>query len=257
MRLLIKLRATENSSYEMEYHHDIQGLIYNILRGSEYDNHKKQGYKFFAFSNIFPFNDLQKNDSRNLIISSPNSDFISYMKEQIDYLREIRIGQMKFKVDYCDKLNTILPTHDMFTLITGTPIITRIQRYRYEEAGEQQLINGYNSVFWRSDHPVDLFITQLEDNLIKKYNEYHALEDTIIEQRNPIFYKSRFLKQVSTKLFMGRDSEKATVIGTTWEFVFSGASPWIQFALDAGLGELGSMGFGFMNLKREVRQCNN
>jgi len=40
------------------------------------------------------------------------------------------------------------------------------------------------------------------------------------------------------------------VIGTTWEFAFNGSSHWIQFALDCGLGELGSMGFGFMNLKR-------
>ena len=41
------------------------------------------------------------------------------------------------------------------------------------------------------------------------------------------------------------------VIGTIWEFEFDG---WedrrlIQFALDAGLGERNSMGFGFMNLK--------
>jgi CRISPR-associated endoribonuclease Cas6 len=172
------------------------------------------------------------------------------MKEQMDYLREIRIGQMRFKVDYCDKLNVILPKHDMFSLITGTPIIVRIHRYKYEEIGEQQLINCYNAVFWRSDHPVNLFITQLEDNLIKKYNEYYALEDTNIQQRNPIFYQSRFKKQVSTKLYMGRDVKKATIIGTTWEFLFGGSSPWIQFAFDTGLGELGSMGFGFMNLMK-------
>jgi CRISPR-associated endoribonuclease Cas6 len=83
-RLLIKLRATEDTNYEMEYHHDLQGLIYNILRGSEYDNHNEKGYKFFTFSNIFPFSDLRKNDLRTLLISSPNGDFISYVKEQLD-----------------------------------------------------------------------------------------------------------------------------------------------------------------------------
>ncbi len=119
MRLLLKLRAVENTRYEMEYHHDLQGLIYNILRGSYYDNHNKQGFKFFTFSNIFLFYDLQKNDIRNLMISSPNDDFISYLKEQFDYIQQVRIGQMKFKIDYSDKLNIILPRDDMFTLITG------------------------------------------------------------------------------------------------------------------------------------------
>jgi CRISPR-associated endoribonuclease Cas6 len=69
--------------------------------------------------------------------------------------------------------------------------------------GEQQLTNDYKYVYWRMDHPVNLFITQLEDNLIKKYNEYYGLENTIIEQRNPIFHKSRFKKQISTRLSLG------------------------------------------------------
>jgi|SRR5690348_15490905 len=80
-RLLIKLPAKENSAYEMEYNHHIQGLIYRLLSGSKYDNHDKQGYKFFCFSNIFPFNDLRKNDQRNLIISSPNGELISYLRD--------------------------------------------------------------------------------------------------------------------------------------------------------------------------------
>jgi CRISPR-associated endoribonuclease Cas6 len=247
----------ENTQYEMEYHHDLQGLIYNILRGSDYDNHNKQGYKFFTFSNIFPFYDLQRNDMRNLLISSPNDDFISYLKEQFDYIQHIRIGQMKFKVDYSDKLNIILPRDDVFTLITATPILSKIHRYRYEEVGAQELVNGYDAAYWRSNHPVELFITQLENNLIKKYNQYHGLENAKIVQRNPVFYRSRFLKQVSTKLVLGRDIQKVPVIGTTWEFDFGKSSPWIQFALDAGLGELNSMGFGFMNLKKGIRNCNN
>jgi CRISPR-associated endoribonuclease Cas6 len=99
-RLLIKLLASHDSHYEMAYHKDVQGLIYTLLRGSAYDNHNKQGYKFFTFSNIFPFSNIRKNDQRNLMISSPNEDFVSYVKEQLEYLQDIRLGQMKFKVDY-------------------------------------------------------------------------------------------------------------------------------------------------------------
>jgi CRISPR/Cas system endoribonuclease Cas6 (RAMP superfamily) len=59
------------------------------------------------------------------------------------------------------------------------------------------------------------------------------------------------MKQVSTRLRFG-ENQKAILVGTTWEFFFEG-NPIIQFALDAGLGELCSMGFGFMNLLN--RQC--
>jgi CRISPR/Cas system endoribonuclease Cas6 (RAMP superfamily) len=46
---------------------------------------------------------------------------------------------------------------------------------------------------------------------------------------------------------MGRGSDKVTVIGTSWLFGF--ANPELaKFALDTGLGELNSLGFGFMNM---------
>ncbi|MEM3192943.1 MAG: CRISPR-associated endoribonuclease Cas6 [Candidatus Parvarchaeota archaeon] len=41
------------------------------------------------------------------------------------------------------------------------------------------------------------------------------------------------------------------MIGTVWEFGFEADvnRDMIQFALDVGLGERNSLGFGFMNLK--------
>lgn len=256
-RLLIKLRARDDSRYEMEYHRDIQGLIYNLLRGSNYDNyHDKPGYKFFTFSNIFPFSNIniRKNDMRNLIISSPKDDFISYLKQQLEYLQDIRIGQMKFRVDYCNEVDIRLSEHDTFSLITATPIIMRIHRYRYEEAGAINLVNGYKSIYWRKNHPVELFINQLENNLVKKYDEYyHRLEDDKAEERSPlpVFYSYKFLKQIATKVSTGAGLQKVTVIGTNWQFLLNGASELVRFALDTGLGELNSLGFGFMNMKRE------
>ena len=186
---------------------------------------------------------MQKNDLRNLIISSPNNEFISYLQEQLEYdSNNIRIGRMKFKIDYSDKLNVTLPNDGIFSLITGTPIIIRITKENYERMTEQQLTNGYEYVYWRTDHPVDWFLIQLEDNLIKKYNRYYGHEDTIIGQRNPIFQKSRFKKQISTRLSLGgKDSQQTIVIGTTWEFLFNSATSLVQFGLDTGLGELGSI----------------
>jgi len=254
-RLLIKLQATRDSKYETEYHKDVQGLIYRILRGSTYDNHNKQGYKFFAFSNIFPFINIRKNDRRNLIISSPNDDFVSYVKEQLEYVQDIRIGQMKFRVDQCTRFDMKLPKDDSFGLITGTPIITRIHQYRYEEVDASDLVGKYKSIYWRRNHPVDLFINQLEDNLVKKYFEYHhRVDDCKPQERSPLFYSYKFLKQVATRISTGPNLQHATVIGTTWLFMLNGDSELARFALDTGLGELNSLGFGFMNIKKPEKR---
>jgi CRISPR-associated endoribonuclease Cas6 len=103
----------------------------------------------------------------------------------------------------------------------------------------------------------DLFISQVENNLLKKYKEYQNLKSAIegeeltmslLQQSSfSLFQKFKFKKQISTRLFMkGFDQ---VIIGTVWEFSFSIDSnkDIIQFALDAGLGERNSLGFGFMN----------
>ena len=112
----------------MQYHYHLQGFIYSLLKGSKYhSSHDKEGYKFFCFSNMFPARNLKRNDLCTLIISSPNSEFISYLYEKLEiWNREIKIGSMKFKIDYVDKLEPRIPSNSLFTLITGTPIIFKI-----------------------------------------------------------------------------------------------------------------------------------
>jgi CRISPR-associated endoribonuclease Cas6 len=127
MRLLIKLRCIESGKYEMQYHYQLQGFIYNLIRGSMYDQiHNREGYKFFGFSNIFPAKDLRENDVRTLIISSLNSDFVEYLCGilQLSLSRgtQIKIGNMKFKIDSLRKLALRLPDMSPCSLITGTPI---------------------------------------------------------------------------------------------------------------------------------------
>lgn len=261
MRLLIRLRSIEDSKYEMQYHYHLQGFIYSLLKGSKYDYvHDKEGYKFFCFSNIFPAKDLKKNDIRTLIISSPDKEFVYHLNEMLLRLSnlEIKIGGMRFKVDYVDKLDVRLPRNSPFTLITGTPIIIRIPREKYK-AYDVDPKGKYDYVYWRSDHPIDLFVSQLENNLTKKYAEYFGLgNDNNMTELNVggvekprlfLFQKFKFKKQVSTKVpLKGFDQ---VVIGTVWEFGFDADAnrDMIQFALDAGLGERNSLGFGFVNLK--------
>lgn len=261
MRLLIRLRSLENSKYEMQYHYHLQGFIYNMLKDSKYSYlHDEEGYKFFCFSNIFPAYDLKQGDSRTLIISSPNEDFIEYLSVSLGHSYKepvsIAIGSMKFEIYGIEKFHPQIPMKSSFTLITGTPIIIRIRKEKYEEFGDK-LNTQYDEVYWRSDHPFILFIKQIESNLSKKYYEYAHLRglntkneiNHLPDSGTPFIQKFRFKKQISTRVYMKGGYH--TVIGTLWEFVFNPSithKQLIQFGLDSGLGERNSLGFGFMNM---------
>jgi CRISPR-associated endoribonuclease Cas6 len=261
MRLIVRLQAVENMPYEMQYHYHLQGFIYSLLRGSVYydDIHDKEGYKLFCFSNIFPAKDLEKNDVRTLIISSPDPEFIRYLHEilivRLNRLNELKIGTMKFNVDSMQELATRTPDNSSFSLITGTPIIVRIPKEKYT-AYDPELITKYDYVYWRIEHPTHLFINQLQDNIWKKYIQYHQERyvrygETSAQNYNnkPIFSDFRFKRQISTRLLINGYSQ--IVIGTVCEFVLSSNGnnkDIIEFAIDSGLGERNSLGFGFMNL---------
>jgi CRISPR-associated endoribonuclease Cas6 len=268
MRLLVKLRCIEDTQYEMHYHYHLQGFIYNLLKGSKYDYlHNKEGYKFFCFSNIFPAKDLVRNDIRTLIISSPDDEFVFYLLQIFDqpWNKTVRVGKMKFIIERTQILETSLPSNDKYSLITGTPIIVRANRNTYSKYGIKPRFD-YEYVYWRTEYPVEMFLFQLETNLRKKYQEFWNLSqdkdrnrsDRSLElgdtQMPSLFCRAGFKKQISTRLTMKGFEE--IVIATVWEFMFEGweNKKLLQFALDAGLGERNSLGFGFMNLAKDKEQ---
>lgn len=254
MRLLIRLRCTEDGQYEMQYHYHLQGFIYKLLEGSKYHYvHDKDGYKFFCFSNIFPAYDLRVGESRTLIVSSPNGEFIEYLKSILSkpWNQQVTVGKMKFSVEHVDEMTIRLPDAAPYSLITGTPIVVRIPKEKYLMHGIAPRHN-YEYLYWRSEYPLELFTSRIESNLINKYRQY-CNENGLTSPRdihNSMFQKFKFKKQISTRVFM-KDSEQI-IIGTVWEFFFEGweDKALVQFALDTGLGERNSLGFGFMNLAR-------
>jgi CRISPR-associated endoribonuclease Cas6 len=162
---------------------------------------------------------------------------------------------MIFTLTGIDIFHVELPYDDFtaFTLISGTPIVVRIPRYGYEQYGIEPKRN-YEYAYWRKEYTPSALVRQLEDNLGKKYAEYSS-RHLPFEQ---MFEKLRFKKQVAVPLLMkGRES---TVIGTLWEFHFQALNrekrEILQFGLDAGFGEMNSLGFGFMNLG-EVEHCHS
>ncbi|GIU72267.1 MAG: CRISPR-associated protein Cas6 [Candidatus Nitrosocaldaceae archaeon] len=248
MRLLIRLEAARDQKYKTDYHYNIHGFIYNLLKDSEFAHiHNKKGYKFFCFSNIFPISDMKKGDIKQLLISSPNSKFVKSLAYKLKIIKRsssvINIGDMKFLVRGYKVFNNRLDKENL-KLITATPIIIRINKDRYKEFGINPRYE-YDYLYWRKEYPLELFINQLEDNLYKKYEEYNSLK----LERERIINKLRFIKQVSTRLKIHNNEH--IVIGTLWEFWFDNINDNIikllKFGYDCGFGERNSLGFGFIN----------
>jgi hypothetical protein len=73
LRLLLKLVPKKSHAYVNDYHYHLQAAIYSLIReGRLPDVHEKKGYKFFCFSNIFPYGDFEQGKEMNLLVSSPD-----------------------------------------------------------------------------------------------------------------------------------------------------------------------------------------
>ena len=254
MRLLVGLEASSSFPYDLCYHHNLQGFIYSLLRGTEYAGiHDKDGCRFFSFSNLIPPTPIVKKGSRrSLVIASPDDHFIETLSQRLHQLaaKEARIGRMTFTVKRIKQFRTQLPIDRSceLTLASGTPIVVRIPRYRYGEYGIEPK-KDYEYAYWRKEYTPTAFIKQLEENLAKKYSGYTGLET----DPEPILEKLRFKKQVAVPLRM--KGKESTVIGTLWEFYLQPLNgqkrDMLQFGLDAGFGEMNSLGFGFMNASND------
>jgi len=248
MRLLVELRALCDCVYDLMYYHRLQGFLYGLLKGSAYGGlHDGRGYKFFSFSNIFPSKDMYEADLRRLLVSSPDADLIRVLGDRLDGLcRErtrVNLGEMSFIVE---RVSFLEPRVDRScVLASGTPIIVRVPRANYALYGIDPP-RDYPYVYWRKQYPFDAFIRQLEDNLFKKYNMFHGVS----VESFPLFEQFIFQKQVCNHVII--EGKEVKVFGSLWRFIFSfldgEKKRIIQFALDAGFGELNSLGFGFVNM---------
>lgn len=239
---MLKLKNLTSFVPSFQYHSKVQGFIYTLLRNTSFEGlHDKKGSKFFSFSNIFSEHGSPER-LFNLIIASPSERFINELTYQLQKIIEY---ELPVEIGSLFELKTIKLIHNnnvIFPLkvITGSPIIIRIPLSRFMD----ESVNSapYKSVYWRSSHPTNLFIEALESNLRKKYYQFTGKSIT-----DRIFTEFEFKKQVSTKLLV--EDRTLPVIGTLWRFTFSNAiNKGLQlFALECGLGERNSLGFGFMN----------
>lgn len=246
-RLILELESLTDCAYDLRYHSKLQGFVYSLLKGGEYEHlHDAPGYKFFCFSNLYPPFDMKKGDRRRLAISSPRENLVKAFASSLLKREEINIGNMSFAPR---GLKITSPrVKRRVSLVTRTPIVIRIPRHSYARYGIQ---STHSYVYWRPNLAFEAFLRQLEDNLIKKYKAFHGSE--IEEERFlPLFQQFIFKKHVCNHVII--ENREIMVFASLWEFRFSHLSKeqraLLQLGYDTGFGERNSLGFGFMEMKK-------
>ena len=252
--MLLRVEATKDCEYDIKYFHKLQGFIYSLLKETPYSIlHDKKMYKFFCFSNIFPLPKdykVKEGEEKQLLISSPDKVFIKILAEKIKEKGEdrevIHIGEMEFLINKVKILKPRLRKDSR--LISATPLIIRIPEKNYEKYGIPSRFRKRRYVYWRPSYSFEAFVKQLEENLIKKYNEFYRREFKI----DRIFEMFKYVKSTVNHVII--DGKEVRMVGSIWEFIFSYLTKEqkeiLEFGVDAGFGERNSLGFGFMNVVR-------
>lgn len=242
MRCLITLSALKDQAYQLDYHIKLQGVIYRILECADHEEiHDSEPFKFLTFSNIFPPRDMEEGDERTLIIASPNESLIDDIEKAVSQMGRIEPGDQQYTVDRTTTYR--VDPDEQGQMITGTPIVVRLPAARCQEYGIDP--GDYDDVYWRLEHNSEAFIDSIEDNLAHKYELYYDREPP----DRPYFTSYSPRKQVSIP--RQYENKSVTTIATTWELGYEcqtrGMNRLIRMAYAAGVGELNTTGFGFMN----------
>ncbi len=257
LRLLVRLNPELDSPYDNDYHYHLQGLVYSLIReAGRSDVHERPGYKFFCFSNIFPYRDkFARGIEQELLISSPDPELMFSISRALHARMEVKsavqVGAMAFSISGIEgPFHAKMPLDSVVSVISSTPIIIRIPSWRYSDYG---IVSNRPFENWRDSLPLEAFVKQLKDNMEKKFKEYHGLTPGGQSSGDPQFpeiVSYRYMKSVSKPITV--KGEKQQVVGSIWEIQFAVEDEervnMIQFELDCGLGERNSLGFGFVNI---------
>ncbi|WP_049968216.1 CRISPR-associated endoribonuclease Cas6 [Haloferax prahovense] len=245
MRTLVKLRAERDFAYDNTYNHKLQGRLYNDLRDNGYGAVLDEGPKTFSYSNIFPPRDAEAGDSRSLIFAASDQDLVTSVAYGLCSEPEVNIGEMPLRAEEAFTLDP--KVGESGSLTTGTPIVIR---FGTETAAEYGIETEYDRTYWRPEHGMDLFFDSLYGNLQKKYERVYDESAP-----SPPYFSGYSFQKVVPKPVTYADGD-VTYVGTEWEFDYEIRSAAhrriLNLALDAGLGELNGLGFGFINRTEDI-----
>ena len=238
MRLILSFNPKENYSEKRITKYQIQGFLYSLLQKNEQykDLHSQKGYKFFNFSNIFPYGDYNPESIKKLIISSPDVNLIRNFYDELKQITFFRLGSCQME------LLKVKPAKTKVTenIQTATPIVLSPKPY-----------TNHQYSFKQGDS-ITQFFNRLKENALAKYNSFTGKD---FELDSDLFTGFQLDKEIPTLVQM---NQKIILIGSLWKNLKYNLTKdnkkFYRFLIDTGLGEKNSLGFGFINCTQEGNQ---
>ena len=258
MRVMAYLSARADTAYDNAYHHKLRGRLWGALSGTQYDErHDSNDPPGFAYSNPFPPRDMRTGDERKLIVAAPEEQLLTHIVRDLQSDRELNIGEMPFHVeDVSAFAPDVGEPGTRGTIETGTGLLVRIPPWRCEEYGINHP-GGDTAVYWRPEHTTEPLLNQLEANLDKKHGLFcpkYLPGPSDVD--GELFDSYELLKTFAVPVQV-TERETLTYVLSKWKFGYTVRDDdhrrHLNLALDCGLGERNSLGFGFVNVADRVR----
>lgn len=156
MRIELALDAIADAVYDNAAHHKIRGRIWRAFEDAGgYDEAHDTDYGIgFAFSNVFPWGDIEEGDRRYLRIASPRRDVLDDLISHFGRNRQFEVGQMRFEVaDISAHAPQVGEAGSTGRIDTGTGVFCALTRQLAEEHGldTSEIATGGSEtkMFWR------------------------------------------------------------------------------------------------------------
>lgn len=252
MRLLARLSARTDAAYDNTYHHKLRGRIWRALQDTEFERHHDENRPTgFTYSNPFPPGDMNEGDERTLLIAAPQEQLLVAIAEDLIQDRELNVGEMPFHIDELTSLQPdVGEPGSTGTLETGTGILVRIPPWRADDYGIE--IENDQPEFWRPEHSMEPFLTQVENNLDKKHRLF--FDDHLpgpSTKDYDLFDEFELIKTFAIPVTV-TEGQTMTYVLSKWRFNYQVRDDdhrrHLNLALDTGLGERNALGLGFMNI---------
>lgn len=251
MRILIRMRARADTTYDNAYHHNLRGRIGRALETTEFDElHSTSGQTRLVYSNPFPPYPADEGDERMVLIASPYEEVLAVIAADLLEKPEWNIGEMPFEVTgISDVYPDVGEPGTAGTLDTASGVCIRLNDEQCSEYGIEPHSSG--KTYWRPEHSLGVFEEQIEQNLAYKhelhYPEYLPGPE---ETEGSLFERFEMTKDYWLPVTVTRGTE-ITMYVTKWHLNYRVRDEHhrrhLNLALDCGIGERNELGFGFVN----------
>jgi CRISPR-associated endoribonuclease Cas6 len=253
MRVLARLSARADAAYDNAYHHKLRGRLWHALEGTKYDeSHDEEEPKGFCYSNPFPYGDMREGDSKTLLVSSHDEELLATVAEDFKDDPELNVGEMPFRVEDMSALNPDVGEPGSSGVIeSGTGVVVRIPPWRFDDYGIED--DSDQAAFWRPEHTIRPFREQIVANLDRKHGLFcpdHLPGPSDCD--GELFDSYELIKMFAIPVTVTTGQEMTYVL-SKWKLGYTVRDDHhrrhLNLALDVGIGERNSLGFGFVNLQ--------